>query len=227
MGHELGPPRWAESSLYAARAMVNGANDVRSALRRALRSGRDVEVWRRRFGKDCVHGFVVELSAEWVLIQRIDAGYRLDGWMALRVADITMVKERPRLVPFLARVLRARGEQPRKPAGIALDSTRELIESAGRAFELLCFARERSRPRGYDIGRVVTLDERALTMRLVALDGSYFLGPAEIRLSTITAIDFGAAYDEALVLGAARSPRRRMRAQRSRATPRKSGARAT
>lgn len=181
--------------------------EVDAGLRRALRS-KDALRIERRFRNESVDGVVVALGDEWLLVHELDDGWRLDGWCAIRRADVTGFADKPWMPPFVRRVLAARKERPTAPRGIDVSSTEALLDSLERAAQLCMVFRERSGRDAVDVGRIVARNQTEVTLRALLPNGEELPWLVGLRSTALTRIDFGDAYLDALELGA---PKRRAR----------------
>ena len=76
-------------------------------------------------------------------------------------------------------------------------TTRDLLLSANLIFPLVTIHRERVDPDICEIGRVVWADKRYLSLREIDPHAKWEQ-QRQYRLSEITRVDFGGAYEEAL-----------------------------
>src|SRR5688572_18739535 len=84
-------------------------------LRRAIR------------GADRLEGFVAGVGREWILVHVFDADMFLDGYSAVRIADLRRVERRGGPESFPVRALRHFGQTPVVPEGVDLDSVQGLL----------------------------------------------------------------------------------------------------
>ena len=85
---------------------------IRTRLNRAQADEALVRITRWIPDADRVEGFVVGLSREWVVLQRLSDRITFDGWISVRVQDIQAVAIYPTQDNFEIAALRARGLWP-------------------------------------------------------------------------------------------------------------------
>ena len=103
-------------------------------------SGSLVGIEREKIDVNTIHGFIVDLEDEWVLLQRVFDFYA-DGWVLLRRGDISVLQSKPTEV-FQRALLEGEGSLAR------VDFTRRLPE--GGIITML---------RGFESDQVVILEE--------------------------------------------------------------------
>ena len=116
--------------------------------------GQSLVRFARRFEKDTVRGYVLDVGPQFFLLALVSDRIWYDGFECFRISDVS--KLRPdRYGPFVEQALRARGEKrPAKPR-ISLKNIQELVLTAGRAFPLVAIHREKIDPDVCWIGRVM------------------------------------------------------------------------
>lgn len=168
---------------------------VRDALEKAYSEQAIVRVSRRRVSWK-TYGWVVGLGEEWVLVQVYDDA-QPKGWSAFRVRDIRSVTEDDSIVP---RALAFWGEVPRTFPELDLTILPTLLGSAHHHFPLVTVHFERTDPTVCYIGRVARLGKRAVSLCEIGTDASWDTKLHKHYYRTITRVDFGGRYEEALWL---------------------------
>lgn len=168
-------------------------------LDRAVRSGDLVRVHRKACGGERIEGFVVAATPGWTLLAVCD-DIQLDGWAAVRTADITKVRRTGDGNSLTVRVLRSRGEWP-VPAPGPADSLHDLpalAEAACEGFGLVGLYRERQRPEACWIGEVVGRRPKSLGLLEIDPDACWYPAATKFRLKDVTRVDFGGHYQRTL-----------------------------
>ncbi|MCU7730062.1 hypothetical protein ODJ79_40645 [Actinoplanes sp. KI2] len=138
------------------------------------------------------------LADSWLLMAVVDDGIRLNGFAALRSADVVAVKSRP-TGGFVGKALALQGTwPPTAPPNVDLTEIRKLVASVAEHFSLITLHLERSTPDACFIGRLVGIRKRAIGIREVSPQATWDPRPTKWRLRKITRIDFGGAYENAL-----------------------------
>ncbi|MFJ3830109.1 hypothetical protein ACIPWI_19365 [Streptomyces sp. NPDC090046] len=176
-------------------------NKVMARLDEAVSSGALVRVHRSGIrDADRLDGFVVGTSAAWTLIA-LCSDVQLDGWAAVRTADISKVRRRGGEDSLTVRALRRRGLWPaRAPQPeLALDGLAELAEGASGAFGLVSVHVERHAPDACWIGEVGAVRPKSLRLREVDPDARWQPKPSKFPFKYVTRLGFGGRYERTLL----------------------------
>jgi len=168
-------------------------------LERAARTGALVRVRRSVDGGERLEGFVVAATGGWTLLARcVDLG--LDGWTAVRTADVVKVRQRGDESSLAVRALGARGQWPvRVPEWpVQLDGLPELLAVVGEVFGLVSLHLERQVAQACWIGAVAELRAKSLRLHEVDPEARWHAVPTKFRYRDITRVDFGGRYEETL-----------------------------
>ena len=147
-----------------------------------------------------VNGYVLDAGPRFFLIAYLDEYIRLNGFQCFRVADVRRLQVPPKDAGFYEAALSKRNQRrpPRPP--VNLSSIEPLLLSAGRAFPLVTIHRELADPDVCHIGRVIDAAKGRVSLLEIGSDAVWDRKPTQYRLSEITRVDFGGAYEEALAL---------------------------
>ncbi|MFD5618912.1 hypothetical protein [Streptomyces yangpuensis] len=176
-------------------------NKTVTRLDEAMSSGTLVRVHRSSIrDADRLDGFVVGLGAEWTVLA-LCTDLRLDGWAAVRTADVTRVRRRGDEDCLTARVLRRRGRWPvRGPEpALPLDGLPALARAASREFGLVSLHVERHAPDACWIGEVVEVRPKSLRLREIDTEARWRPAPSKFRFEDVTRVDFGGRYERTLL----------------------------
>ena len=158
-------------------------------------------------------GYVVGLTAEVVLIQRMEEGYVLGGYSAFARETVDELSEDVRHRDVLEASLRLKRQRPRIPRGIDVSSMRAAVTSANDRYDLVVLHRERLEPDMCDVGRLRLTTARTYVLDPLTPDAVWVDDRRRNRFADLTRVDFGNAYEQTLA-AVARSwghprPRRR------------------
>src|SRR5262249_24859025 len=179
--------------------------DIHSQLVAAKRRRRPVRLhragldYRGEFSQGSSLGYVTGLSSLFVLLHEVSPEILLDGYRVLRLADITNVEVSYRSRSFIEKALALRGQVPSPLAGIDLSSVATVLLSASTLFPLVMIYRERSHRGACWVGQVSSLTTKTATLQKIGTNAAWY-GEARYRLGSITRIEFGGRYEEALAL---------------------------
>lgn len=144
-------------------------------------------------------GFVVDANEEMVLLQLVDDSVRLNGYQVLFLEDISDFAHPAPFNDFQKKVLALRGEKVVDPE-VELDDLAVLLIDISEEFGLVTIHREEIEPDSCEIGRVVRADAVTYELEEIGSDARWFDDTFEYDLYDITRIEFGGAYEDALLL---------------------------
>lgn len=142
-------------------------------------------------------GFALHWEEEFTLVHLMDdVHYCLDGYAVFRNANVRRWRE---VAPdeFEARAGKLQRLRPRVPAGLRLDSLKEIIATAGEVFPLLTLHRERLNRKVCYLGKFLQVNGRSVTLRDIS-PGAEWGGKERYALNDITLLEFGRAYNTLL-----------------------------
>ena len=171
---------------------------VRRNLEAARRSGRVVEIWRRRVDRHPLSGVVVEVAREFALVHRMSDTIHLDGHAVVRISDVSQVDRRPERGHFFGRALALRREKPYLPKGIDLSCMKSAISSVATFYPLVTVHRELIDPTTCSIGSPAVLTDKSVTLRWLTPAAKWSGTSPRYRLVDITLLEFGGQYEDAL-----------------------------
>jgi hypothetical protein len=173
---------------------------VRARLEQAASDTVAVRVSRRIKGSDRLEGFVVGIGRAWLLLAVLDPDTHLNGYAAVRLADVSKVKLRAGVDGLAGRALAARGQWP--PAGVALplDEAAGLVRTAAEVAPLVGLLTEEDDPNAIVIGRPVRLGKRSVRLLEIDPDARWAGEPSRWAYADVTRVDLLDRYQEALAL---------------------------
>ena len=149
-------------------------------------------------GGEHLVGVPVAIGREWLVISRLDDMIVLDGFDALRLSDISEVKDKFPYRSFYVRGLRQKRESLKALPTLDLDSTTGLLRSAQRSFSLLVIHREVMNPGAVEIGTIVGASTRSYRMRLLTPSAGWVREEVSYRADDVMRVGFGGEYEETL-----------------------------
>jgi hypothetical protein len=172
---------------------------LKSKLRAAV-DGRTLVRVTRVVEDGWVDGFIVGLGRQWMTMLVLGPGIDYAGFQVFRLRDVSSLKSPSPYYKFHLAVLRKRGVRRPPVPRLDLDSTRNLMLSAGKRFSLVTIHREVSDPGLCHIGRVISVAPRSMQLLEVSPEAEWDDAPTTYSLSQVTRIDLGGPYEEALAL---------------------------
>lgn len=179
---------------------------IQQSLRRLVGKQVIVSIWRENIDPQALIGYVVDLSSGFVLIHCRSDAIILDGYTIIRIQDITLVEDKPKRGDFYMEALKLRGYMPKRPVGISLNSTASILESVNKYYPLVTVHREGIRNDECTIGRIEKLTDKTVILQWLTPGAQWDGYSPRYRLTSITKIDFGALYEDALALVARIQP---------------------
>jgi hypothetical protein len=175
-------------------------NAVRSTLGAVLTDQTRVKIRRSITGSDTVDGFVVATGTTWTVLALLDGSWMaLDGYVALRTADITKVEHCGGPDSFVRKVLERQKEwPPRSPGQLDLDHVEGFVQSLSARFALMALWNETERPDELVVGHIVATTTGSVTALLIDPEASWYDEPAQLPLANVSRIDFATHYNAAL-----------------------------
>ncbi|MFF4383042.1 hypothetical protein [Kitasatospora sp. NPDC001547] len=176
--------------------MDQGDHDV---LDRARAEGRLVRLRRAIPGADRLEGFVLGTGPVWTLLA-VCTDHRLDGWTAVRTADLRTVRDRGGPEGLTVRALRRRGLWPAHPPGadLPLDDLPGLLTAACAEYGLIALHTEHRDPDVCRVGTVTALRPASLRLHEVDPEARWHPEPTKVRFADVTRVDLGDYYTAVL-----------------------------
>jgi hypothetical protein len=171
--------------------------DLRSCLTEAADQERVVRVRRGIRRADKLEGYVVGIGRRWFLLHLLSPDIFLNGYSALRIADVNQVKDLGGTESFPARALALAGEKPRRLPEVELSSARTLLATAGAISPVVSIHTERIEPDVCYVGRPLSATKR-LRLLEVTPQATWESAPSRWAYNDITRVDFGGRYEQAL-----------------------------
>ena len=145
-------------------------------------------------------GYVMDIGPEFFLIALVDELVRFNGFQCLRLQDVRRLQVPAKYAAFLETALGKRNERiPKKPR-VKLDSVQELLQTASDAFPVITIFREKIASDVCHIGRLVGVNRDHVSLLEIGPDACWEDEATHYRTREITRVDFGGAYEEALIL---------------------------
>ena len=143
-------------------------------------------------------GVPVAIGPRWVIFARMDDSIRLDGFDAIRLADVSSVRTRFQKREFYVRGLASKRRAAALGSYYTVESTRTLIRSVQQHHALVTVEREAGEVDGADVGQVVAFGSRHFSMRTISPSATWRKGRERIEYEDVTRIGFASEYEETL-----------------------------
>lgn len=169
----------------------------RAAIVDALSSGTLIRL-HRSLEAGSITGYVSLVGDEFFAVCVVSSEIRFDGFQTVRFADLTKVAAPAPHHEFVRRALTLR--KLRRPANPKIDigELGALLTSASAAFPLVTIHRETVDPHVCQIGKVIKVTEKTVTLREITPDAKWERKLRRYALGEVTRVDFGGAYEDAL-----------------------------
>ena len=190
-----------------SKSKTRRASDVRGRLEKALKKQSLIRVARSIRRSDHIDGFVVAIGKTWVLLANLDHRIHLDGYVALRIEDVSKVDRRGGPETFVGRALAARGEWPPVSVDVELDEIAGLIRTAAAVAPLVTLHIEVEDPTVCFIGRPLRISRKSVRLLEINPQAEWWDQSTKWSFADVTRLDFGGGYEEALALIGGDPPR--------------------
>lgn len=144
------------------------------------------------------YGCVVGLGRTFLLTHHVSDRLDLDGYEAVRLAEITALQTEFDSKRAIKRALRLKGQSPRRPGPINLDSEQALLSSVARRYPLLAIERERVAPDEAEVGQIKMLGDVGYALRWMSPAARWEEDERVYRYQDITRVVFGSEYETSL-----------------------------
>jgi hypothetical protein len=167
---------------------------VRAQLREALDGRVPVQIARERVAPGWLHGYVIDLSAEFCLIAEVSDAMYFDGFLAIAVGDVSAVEQDPGRA-FVEQALQLNEEAIPALSGLRLDNWLTIAESAAVQTPLISvnMLDEGEGEVSY-IGRLTGAEHDALVLQEVDPNARWYPDTGAYEFSGIGSIGFGTHY---------------------------------
>jgi len=142
-------------------------------------------------------GYVVDANDRYVLLHLVSENIRLDGYVVLRMQDITDVTCDFENYEFIEKALGMRKMEPERPVLVDLNSIETVLRSIEENFRLMVVHRESSDENERFAGMVETIGGKTFTLRAMD-EKAKWSGSKRIRFDEVTRIEFDGGYETAL-----------------------------
>lgn len=169
------------------------ARGSRAQLREALESHMPVQIARERVSPAWIHGYVIDLSAEFCLIAEVSDAMRFDGFLVVAVGDISAVEQDPGR-EFVEQALLLNDQQIPQLPSIKLDDWQAVAESAASETPLISVNMLDEEGEVSYIGRLTGAEPDALILQEVDPNATWYPDTGAYEFPGIGSIGFGTAY---------------------------------
>jgi hypothetical protein len=182
--------------------------NIKKALLKAKGSGNLARIERTVDGEDMewAEGFILDYSAGFVLLHRMDDRILLDGYEILRIEDIVDIAQPVPSQAFKHRALELRGQRGQLPAGLDLSSHKTIFQSVSARYPLVVIYEEMDDPELCEIGKIRAAGDKSCFLDEIDQEAEWIDEVFEVPYEDITRICFDGAYEQALALVAGMYP---------------------
>jgi len=178
---------------------------IRSLLEQSVKESLPLSIRRSVQKNEVLHGTVLEIGKDWILLASLRDGGYLDGYTALRIEDLRLVEPEETFLP----VLKTDSHwPPKKPAELDIANLRTIMDTAAAKETLVAVFREAKRPDTCLIGAPMDWGKKSVWLLTVDPAAKWEDFLIKLPFKDITRISFGGDYETALlrVAGAVPSP---------------------
>ncbi|MCQ4167549.1 hypothetical protein [Tahibacter harae] len=170
------------------------ARGPRAYLREAQEQRIPVRIKREGIDPGWVHGMIVDVSVDFVLIAEISDSMRFDGFLVIALGDVTHAEEDPSR-EFVEKALALNGETLQAPAGFPLDNWASVARAAAALAPVISvnMLDEESGEASY-IGKLENAGPDVLTLREIDPNARWYPDAGDYEYDDVGSIGFGTAY---------------------------------
>ncbi|MFB0834281.1 hypothetical protein ACX8Z9_14405 [Arthrobacter halodurans] len=173
-------------------------------LQRSLDQSVPVQIVRTVAPNETLHGIVLDLTRDWVLLTGIRDGGYFDGYNIVRPTDFRSVETDTRFLPFLREHQAWPPAQPAEP--IDLSSPSNFISAAASLAGVVTLFEEARRPDMCWIGSPADWGKKSVWILTIDPDATWDDYMTQFKFKHLTRIDFADDYNKALVTVAGPKP---------------------
>lgn len=180
----------------------------RAWLREAMEQRIPMRLRREGIDVGWIHGFVADLSAQFVLVAEVADAMRFDGFLVVALADVSEAEEDPSR-EFVEKALALNGEELRAPVGLRLDDWATVARSAASIAPVISVNMlDEETGEASFIGKLEGFENDALVLREIDPNARWYPDTGAYEYAEIGSIGFGTAYMDTLyrVAGAPGDP---------------------
>lgn len=173
---------------------------MKSKLEEAATNASLVRVYRANFEDGWAEGYVAATGPKFFALEFVDDWIRFNGYLCLRYEDVTECVNPAPHYEFHERALELRGLSRKSWPNIDISGLPLLLETAGSIYPVVTLHTEEEYPDECYIGAVSCVRSTQVDLLEISPDGQWDTLVTPYDLDKITRVDFGGAYEEALVL---------------------------
>lgn len=177
---------------------LNDSVAILHELESAARANVAIRIYREDIEDGYVSGFIAAIGQSFFVIELISDSIYLDGFVCLRLEDVSHVEHPSPSWKFLERALSLRNQQPADDLNVDCKTVSTLLESIPDGVGLVAVHSEKVDPGVCFIGKIASIGKEILKLDTVSPEAEWHTEGMEFRLSDITQINFGGAYEDAL-----------------------------
>lgn len=179
---------------------------VVSRLRDAVATQEQVVILSRVDPDFRLDGFVVQVGEKWAMIARTRDGGHFNGHSLVRIRSVATVYPARSFESTFARTLKDWPPKPLENTGaVDLDTTRRMLHTSIPAGALVG-VESKHRPGAVNIGRMVAIGPRRITLQEIDPAGKWIDKVRKWRIGRLVALTIGDDYQRALASVAGPAP---------------------
>ena len=154
-------------------------------------------IWRRGIDNTPIDAFVLRASKQLILLQPVRDRIDLDGYDVVRRRDVTDIEDAPRAA-FYQRALAIKRQRPKLPPGLDLLGMGGLFATLRKKRVVFVIHRETVAPDECEIGQIASLTRTSYCLRWLSPSAIWETDDRTFRLSEVSRVQFGCAYEKTL-----------------------------
>lgn len=177
---------------------LNESVAIRQQIETAAKAKIAIRILRSEIEEGSLDGFVAAIGSNFFAIGLVSDAVYLDGFVCLRFEDVSSAEFPAPHWTFKKTALSLRNQRLRDDLAIDCETISALLRSVPDRFDLVSIHTEIVDPDVCYIGKIAAIGEDIVALDTVSPDAKWDNQGMEFRLSEITRVDFGGAYEDAL-----------------------------
>lgn len=167
-------------------------------LRNAIATNEIVQLERSRIEEGHLTGFITSVGRGIVVLNLVDDSIRPNGWVCIRLIDITDCDVPYQHAAFVKRALWLRGYECQTAIELDVSSIANLLGAIPVNYRVVSIHCELNTPAEFWVGKLISIESEEVSILPLSPDANWENDEVRLKLDDVTRVDFGGGYEEAL-----------------------------
>jgi len=179
---------------------LNKSVAIHQQIEDAAQEAVAIRISRDELDDGWLNGFVVAVGTNLFAMELISDAIYLDGFVCLRIEDVSCAEFPAPHWSFTKSALSLRGQDVSEALPVDCSTISTVLRSIPQSAGLIAVHTEDLDSDVCHIGKIADLNEKSLTLDTISPDATWHDEQMVFELLDVTRIDFGGAYEDALLL---------------------------